>query len=906
MKRKVLWLALSVFLISLVLSSCFLLRESLTLDSNPQGVQILVDSQTIVTPDTLNLQYGSHVLQVLSTYLTTSNYGGSPNTEYVFSSWSDGSTSNPRTITLKADQSYTANMLIYYKFLTGSNISVTPISSPVSQNEFYLYNSQIQITAPKVQGYQFSYWIVNGQAVTGNPLTQIITLSTQATAVYEQIVPPSLPSNPYPADGSTGTSTNVALSWYTKSNGASVTYSLYFGTSQNPSLYFSDLTSPEYTISNLNYSTTYYWYIIASNGYFSTKGSLWSFTTQSEPIPSAPTGLYYTSVTSNSVSLSWSPSQYASGYNVYRSTNETNFSKISSTSNTYYTDTNLSPSMTYYYEITAYNSSGESGYSNPITVTISQGQYGIINGSVNVYTGQSAFISSVPVQQSTIPWQIQRSSGLGYVPGEVVVGFKRGISPSMLSSHPSPFGYHVVSNLQTPNYEVNASLIKVSTSVENAISYFKSLPNVAYAEPNYIVHALSAPNDPYYADQWYLPDIQSPQAWNVSTGANTVIVAVIDTGVSSTHPDLQNILVPGFNFVNNTTNTMDDYGHGTFVAGIIDADTNNGIGIAGINWGGANSTKIMPIVVLGPDGSGSTYYVSEGIVYAVEHGAKVINLSLGGTNYDPTEASACQYAYDNNVVVVAAAGNDSSNSLEYPAAFPHVIPVAALGPDNTLAYYSNYSATVICAYGGAMHYNGDPNGIFSTTYSTSTGINGYGYWQGTSFAAPQVSAVAALMIAHGITGVDNITKILENTATNIGPSSIYGYGLLNAYNAVTYNGGWEPMVVWAQNALGQIVAKTAVSANGTFSFNVPIGNYQIYAWQDFNGDGKVDQGDLYGYYGYNGTSSTPIIMNIASATYSINISVSPEVNTPPAINEVGNVSDLKTFIEKTIKAHYRK
>ncbi|MGC8708217.1 MAG: S8 family serine peptidase, partial [Athalassotoga sp.] len=570
--------------------------------------------------------------------------------------------------------------------------------------------------------------------------------------------------------------------------------------------------------SNLNYSTTYYWYVIVNNGYASTTGSLWSFTTQSAPEPAA---------------------------------------------------------------------------------------YGIVNGTVSVYTGQSVFVSSAPVYQNA-NWQIQKYTGPDYIPGQIIVGFKSGIRPSTLSLYPSPFKYNVVSTLQTPNYAVNASLITVSTSVERAIGYFKSLPNVVYAEPNYIVHALSTPNDQYFSNQWYLQDIEVPQAWNVSTGANTVIVAVVDTGVSSTHPDLQNILVPGYNFVNGTTNTMDDFGHGTFVAGIIDADTNNGIGIAGINWGGSNSTKIMPIVVLGSNGSGSTYYVSEGIIYAVEHGAKVINLSLGGIEYDQTEQLACQYAYNNNVVVVAAAGNDSKNTLEYPAAFPTVIPVASVAPSGssyTLAYYSNYSSTAICAPGGQMYSQNDPNGVFSTTYSTSTNTNGYGYWQGTSFAAPQVSAIAALMISNNITGVANITKILENTATYIGPQSTFGYGLVNAYNAITYNGGWEPMIVWAQNASG-IVATATVSPNGSFSMKVPAGNYYVYAWQDFNGDNQIDQGDLYGYYGYSGTQSTPMTLNVsANQTYNLNIQVSPEVSTPPSLYGASK-SALDEFVQSLIKAHY--
>ncbi len=912
MKRNILLLIIALFLVTLLLSSCFLIKLQFTLNSSPQGINVLIDNSSYITPVSTNLSYGPHTIEIMPTYATIGNYAGISNTLYMFSSWSDGSTQNPRQINLTSAQSYSFTTSTYYKFVLGSNEGVLPSATPVSQNGFYLSGSQVQISAPNIPNYIFKYWMVNGQVIPGNPLTQFLTLPTQATAIYAQIVPPSI-SLLNPLNGGTGVSTDVTISWYgSDPNNLPLTYSLYFGTSDNPPLYISNLSASQYTISNLNYSTTYYWYVVADNGYLSTKSPLWSFTTKNEPIPSAPSNLYQTSVTYNSASFSWSTSPFASGYNVYRSTNGVNFSNIASVNVTSYTDTNLSPSTTYYYEVTAYNPSGESGYSNQIAITTQPivQQYGTITGSVNVYTGQSAFVSSASiVPTANANWQIQKYTGPDYVPNQVVVGFKSGITPKMLSIYPSPFKYQILSSIQTPNYEVNASLITVSTSVENAISYFKSLSNVAYAEPNYIVHALSVSvNDPYYSNQWYLQDIEAPQAWSVATGANTVIVAVVDTGVSSTHPDLQNILVPGYNFVNNTTNTMDDFGHGTFVTGIIDADTNNGIGIAGINWGSSFSTKIMPIVVLDSSGSGSTYYVSEGIIYAVEHGAKVINLSLGGVDYSQTEQLACQYAYNNNVVVVAAAGNDSSNSLEYPAAFPTVIPVASVAPSGssyTLAYYSNYYSNVLCAPGGQMYSQNDPNGVFSTTYSTSTNTNGYGYGQGTSFAAPQVSAIAALMIGRGITGVSNITSILENTATNIGSQSTFGYGLVNAYNAVTYNGGWEPMIVWAQTSDGTaIVAQTQVSANGSFSMTVPVGNYQIYAWQDFNGDGKIDQGDFYGYYGYHGTQSTPLTLSVnANQTCNVGIQVSPEVSTPPSLYGT-SLEALHTFIQSAVKAHY--
>ena len=536
---------------------------------------------------------------------------------------------------------------------------------------------------------------------------------------------------------------------------------------------------------------------------------------------------------------------------------------------------------------------------------------GTISGKVDVYTGESGFIttSSKPVLTNT-KWQIASHPKNEYVANEIIVGFKSNFKLSTRSlSMKAPFDYEVKNTLETPNREVNIALLRVSSSVEEAVNYFKKLPNVKYAEPNYISYALSTPDDMYYPKQWGLADVHIPQVWQSGIeGANTVIVAVIDTGVSPTHPDLQGILVNGYNFVSNNADTADNYGHGTHVAGIIDADTNNSIGVAGVNWGGLFSTKVMPIKVLNSNGRGNDYWIAEGIVYAVKHGAKVINMSLGGTNLSYTEQNACQYAYDNGVTLVAAAGNDASNILDYPAAFSTVIPVAAVGPDNALAYYSNYTSDVICAPGGVMYYPRDPNGIISTYYATSTQSNTYAYLQGTSMAAPYVSGIIALMISKGVTDPANIWNIIKNTATNIGSSSQYGYGLINAYNAVTYNGGWEPMIVWAEDQNSKIVGLAVVDNNGNYSLKLSAGTYRIYAWQDFNGNEVVDTGDFYGYAGYSGNSSDqPQNISVgANSSINVHILVSPEVNDTNNPLGVAEISKLKGIISRTIQNHYKR
>lgn len=912
-KGKIIFLLLVVFLLVLIFSSCFLFKEKLTLLSVPNGVKIKVDNeQTVITPDTQNMTFGKHTLEVLTTYKTIGSYAGSNNTKYVFLNWSDGSRENPRIVNLDSSKVYTTYMNIFYKLVVGANIPGVSINiSPATSDGFYSKGSPITLTAPIVSGYIFQGWLVNGTKETGDPLTQYMTIPIQATAVYTQDLPPNKPSVSYPLNGAINVSTSVTLRWSdTDPNGQSLTYDLYFGTSQTPQLLVQDIKSPQYSLYNLSYSTTYYWYIVASDGKNTTQGNMWTFTTQAPPPPLAPTNLHKTSVTSNSISIAWNASSGASGYKIYRSTDNMNFSQIGQTSFTSYIDSGLSPSTTYYYKVTAFNTYGESDYSNTIGVTTGiRQENGTISGKVNVYTGKSPFISSAFQNTFSTNWQIQEEPKPAYAPNEVIVGFKKGVKGSTaLAMSSIPFDYKIISTLKTPNQSVNSALIKTSTDVENAVNYFRSLPNVEYAEPNYISYALSIPNDQYYSDQWNLLDIDVPQAWQVTKGGNNVIVAVVDTGVSLTHPDLEDALVPGYNFVSDNADPTDDYGHGTHVAGIIAAETNNSIGVAGIDWGGQFSTKIMPVKVLGADGRGSDYQVAEGIVYATQHGAKVINMSLGGSVFSTTEQKACQYAYDNGVVLVASAGNSNANSLDYPAAFSTVIPVSAVGPNNTRAYYSNYASNVIYAPGGEMHYEGDPNGIISTYYATATTPhNTYAYLQGTSMAAPHISAIAALMIAKGITNPANIWNILKTTSTYIGPSSEYGYGLVNAYNAVTYDGGWEPMIVWAQNQNNdQTATVTVAKSNGDFSMVLPVGTYKIYAWQDFNGDGVIDPGDFYGFYGYSGNSTdSPISVNVSTnSSLNLNILVSPEID--DSNNPLGSLRafPIGKYIKSLIKKHY--
>lgn len=206
-----------------------------------------------------------------------------------------------------------------------------------------------------------------------------------------------------------------------------------------------------------------------------------------------------------------------------------------------------------------------------------------------------------------------------------------------------------------------------STDVAFLAQRLAAHPSVVFAEPNYVRHALLAPNDPTIQEQWALGTIGAFDAWNITTGSG-IIIAVVDTGVSSTHPDLAGNVLPGYNAISNSNQTEDDNGHGTAIAGLIAASTNNASGIAGMCWG----CRILPVKVLDAYGMGEDADLSRGIRWAADHGARIINLSMGGAENSPVLHDAINYAFQQGSLIVAAAGNDrmDGNFINYPAAIP--------------------------------------------------------------------------------------------------------------------------------------------------------------------------------------------------------------------------------------------
>jgi thermitase len=335
-----------------------------------------------------------------------------------------------------------------------------------------------------------------------------------------------------------------------------------------------------------------------------------------------------------------------------------------------------------------------------------------------------------------------------------------------------------------------------STFMETSemIDYFNKRSNIEYAEPNFILmqNQVNKPNDLLYQEnyQWNLPVIGTEQGWDITRGTAEVEIAIVDTGVDLDHPDLKNRIVKGYNVINESAEPDDDNGHGTHVAGIIASETNNNEGIAGMTW----FSKIMPVKAMGAKGYGTTFDIARGIVWAVDHGADVINLSLG--NYQPSKVleEAVRYAYSKNVVMVSAAGNDGSNQPTYPSAYPEVLSVAAVDYDGKRASFSNYGDYIDIAAPGVYI----PSTYFNKQYAALSG---------TSMAAPHVAGLAALIkSANPDLKNTQVINIIKKSAIDLGEQGKdidYGDGLIDVNSALQAANQNEAKAVKRENRLFQ-------------------------------------------------------------------------------------------------------
>ncbi|WP_261807998.1 S8 family peptidase [Paenibacillus sp. N3.4] len=286
--------------------------------------------------------------------------------------------------------------------------------------------------------------------------------------------------------------------------------------------------------------------------------------------------------------------------------------------------------------------------------------------------------------------------------------------------------------------------------------------------PNFI------PNDNLYSKyQWNLPLIETVQGWQVNRGAKDIIVAVVDTGADLQHQDLKGQLLPGYNVISSSDSPQDDVGHGTHVAGVIAAIVNNNLGVAGMTW----YNKVMPVKVLDQTGAGSTYSVAQGIIWAADHGAKVMNLSLGNYADSSFLHDAIKYAYDKDVAIIAASGNDNTERPGYPAAYTEVFAVAASDSENKKAPFSNYGDYIDVTAPGVSIASTYPN-------------NQYAALSGTSMASPHVTALAALIRStNPALKNTEVYEIMRKSAQDLGTpgrDKYFGFGLIDVVKAVEW------------------------------------------------------------------------------------------------------------------------
>lgn len=314
--------------------------------------------------------------------------------------------------------------------------------------------------------------------------------------------------------------------------------------------------------------------------------------------------------------------------------------------------------------------------------------------------------------------------------------------------------------------------------VYDLVRILNSLDFVDYAEQVPIMRTTLIPNDAEYSQQYALPLISAPIAWDITTGNSNIIVAVVDDAVKITHPDLAPSCIQGYDVANNDNNPNPDnnnMSHGTHVAGIIGAASNNNIGVASIGFG----VSILPV-----KSSDQAQYITDGyagIIWAADNGAHVINMSWGGSGGGQSGQNVINYAYNAGCVLVAAAGNDNVSTQFYPAAYNNVISVASTTSSDAKSSFSNYGSWIdISAPGSAIR----------STYFNSSGTNNYSNLNGTSMASPMVAGLCGLMLSLNPSLTQTqLTNCLLSSADNIssqnpGYNGMLGSGRINAYQAL--------------------------------------------------------------------------------------------------------------------------
>jgi subtilisin family serine protease len=388
-----------------------------------------------------------------------------------------------------------------------------------------------------------------------------------------------------------------------------------------------------------------------------------------------------------------------------------------------------------------------------------------------------------------------------YASNEVLVKFKSSLNENEVASLIEIYQSEKIRKI--PKLNVYQIQIPEHYSVEEMVYAFDRNPDVEYAEPNYIAVTTETPNDLLFVEQYGLnntgqsigvpgspsgtarADIKAPEGWEETKGTDATLIAILDTGIDLVHPDLQNkIISGGRDFVNDDFDASDDNWHGTHVAGIAAAETNNREGIAGVAW----NCRLLPVKVLDEEGLGFYSWIADGIRWAADEGADVISMSFGGPSEGAILSEALNYAKAAGVVLVASAGNDD-DSVYYPAAYDEsCIAVAATDYNDERPLWSNPGPEIDVAAPGVRILSCVPIGFWGP------GSFPYGYADGTSQAAPHVAGLAALIKdLKPWLRVDEIMDIIRFTAEDVNSESSLGFDEFIGYGRINMDKALVPI-----------------------------------------------------------------------------------------------------------------
>jgi thermitase len=443
--------------------------------------------------------------------------------------------------------------------------------------------------------------------------------------------------------------------------------------------------------------------------------------------------------------------------------------------------------------------------------------------------------------------------------------------------------------------QINVRILHVPEQAQDRVlEALRNNPNIEFADPDFILQPSATPNDPYFSQAWHLSKISAPNAWDTTVGSSAVTIAILDSGCTTSHPDLAGLIVPGWNFYNNNADLTDVSGHGTAVAGTAAALANNGQGVAGVTW----NCRLMPLRITDATGYGYSSAIASALTWAADHGARVANISYGNVTKITSIINAAQYFQSKGGVVTAAAGNETT--FDSTADNPYFLLVSATDPNDVLCSWSNTGNNVDLAAPG---YN-----IVSTYYD---GVS-YSWCSGTSFAAPVVAGVAALVLsANPSLSGPKVQDILKQNSDDLGTKgwdTSYGWGRVNAARAVAAAGGQTPpadtappsAAVTSPTAAATLAGTVSVSVSG--SDNVGVTKVEWY----LDGALKGSSATASATFSWNTTTAAKGSHTLAAKSYdaagntgsSANVSVSvnnPVPDTTPPVANVTSPADGSTL-----------